>query len=618
MKEMTKSDNRNRGRPGFASLILIAGIVTMIAPAEVVSAGPVGCDGPALRAWQDPDLYRELSGAARTMVAIQCADLSTTPRTSRTTYAPTDTASLVNDPTLDTTVQDTQSETTLVMTDDGTLVSAFNDSASYLGPGSTHFTGYATYAPVDGAFTDQGALPDSVNGDAGDPVLARDTVSGRIYLATLDFATAENIQIFRSDDDGVTFAQPVSGTPGFTGSGYFQDKEWIAVDNFAGSGQGNVYLSWTAFGASTRIKFTRSTDGGDTWSPSGGIDLTSTASVQGSFVTVGPDHTVYVAFYDGATTPARIRIRASTDQGQTFEPTVTVSDLVTTTSNGNLQLNGGFRSNSFPHAAVNPINGDVYVVFNDKPSGDADVFLACSSDGGATWTSPMTVNDDATTTAQFFPTIAVTPDGEHVFTTFYDRRNDPSDLLLQRGGRIARVGAGDCNLSFGDGFTFSPQFPPVIGQDPVINATYMGDYDQAVANNTSFFATWGDNRDSAGSHANQPDVRWAEVPVTTGFVGEVAVTTPAGGERWPAGKARRIRWTFQEPIGNDVTVELLRNGSPVRTIKDPAAIGAVGVGSLRWRIPRSTPKGRSYQIRITSTDDGTIADTSATFRISSQ
>ncbi len=37
--------------------------------------------------------------------------------------------------------------------------------------------------------------------------------------------------------------------------------------------------------------------------------------------------------------------------------------------------------------------------------------MTMSTDGGATWSAGTRVNDDATTTDQWQPTIAVTPDG---------------------------------------------------------------------------------------------------------------------------------------------------------------------------------------------------------------
>ncbi len=57
------------------------------------------------------------------------------------------------------------------------------------------------------------------------------------------------IQVFRSDDNGITWMAPVNGTPG----GSSEDKQWIAVDNFAGPGNGNVYLISRSFGSGNGI-----------------------------------------------------------------------------------------------------------------------------------------------------------------------------------------------------------------------------------------------------------------------------------------------------------------------------------------------------------------------------
>ncbi len=69
--------------------------------------------------------------------------------------------------------------------------------------------------------------------------------------------------------------------------------------------------------------------------------------------------------------------------------------MIGTGINGDLALNGGFRTNSFPQAAVNPVSGNVYVVYNDRTAGvdKADVFLRQSTDGGLTWGAQVRVND---------------------------------------------------------------------------------------------------------------------------------------------------------------------------------------------------------------------------------
>jgi hypothetical protein len=180
-----------------------------------------------------------------------------------------------------------------------------------------------------------------------------------------------------------------------------------------------------------------------------------------------------------------------------------------------------FRTNAFPMVAVNPANSqDLYVVYDDvgKASGDkADIYFTQSSNGGTSWSTPIKVNDDTTTHDQWQPALAVTPDGTHIFITWYDRRNDPNNSLIDRYGVIGSISGS--TVSFGANFKITEpdagatttSFPAVAGQDPHIASDYMSDYDVATADNNYFYTTWGDNRLSDAAHANQPDVRFEKI-----------------------------------------------------------------------------------------------------------
>src|SRR5215510_3934002 len=378
----------------------------------------------------------------------------------------------------------TQSETAIAAFGNMVVV-GFNDSGSNSG-GTNKFTGFARSTDGGATFTDGGTLPTNPGGDAGDPVLARNDATGRLYFATLGFSVS-TIQVFRSDDNGATWMAPVNGTPG----GASEDKEWITVDNFAGAGNGNVYLVSRRFAAPQGIYFFRSTDQGATYGPTGGTLITPGA--QGAFVAVGPDHSVYAFWYAGPT----LQMRKSTDQGVTFGAPVTVASGLVGGPNGDLGLTGirqgtatpaGFRSNEFPHAAVNPVNGNIYATFANNPPGvdKADIFVVQSTDGGATWGAPVRVNDDATTTDQWQPTLAVTPDGANLGIFYYSRQEDPvNNNLFKFYGRVASIS--------GPTLAFSPSFAisdvaslPELGRDSVINPTYMGDYDMAVGTSGAF------------------------------------------------------------------------------------------------------------------------------------
>ena len=479
--------------------------------------------------------FEQLSGAARTLLELKFGkkDASPTQATAGSTTANSfspieeDSNVLVNNPNEDLTARDTQSETTLVVFgaagNGSTGCSAFNDSGSFVPPATptSKFTGFSRSTDGGASWTDEGTLPTNANGDVGDPVLARSSLTGTIFLSTLQFS-GSGIRVFPSTDNCNTFAAPVQGAPGKTG---FQDKEWIAVDNFTGSGQGNVYLVERDFGPGNGIYFFRSTNNSATFLPSGGTLIASGAAnnVQGAYVTVGPDHAVYVFFFDQSS-PQRIRMRRSNDQGLTFSAAVTVATLATTGVNGNLGLGGGFRTNAFPQAVVNPVNGNIYVVFNDKPAGTdkADIFFTQSTNSGLSWSARVRVNDDSGTNDQWQPTLAVMPNGEHLFISFYDRRLDAGNSLIDVFGAIGNISGGTVTLEPTSRIT-DTSFPVVRGQDPVVNSVYMGDYDQAAADNNFFYVTWGDNRlanPNFAAHTHQPDVRFAKFLVFAGIPGK--------------------------------------------------------------------------------------------------
>ena len=189
-----------------------------------------------------------------------------------------------------------------------------------------------------------------------------------------------------------------------------------------------------------------------------------------------------------------------------------------------------FRTNAFPQAAVNPVTGAIYVVYDDvgtAPGDKSDIYFRQSTDGGTTWDQAIRVNDDKTTNDQWQPGLAVTPDGTHVGVFWYDRRLDPENNLIDRFGAIATVNG--LTVSFGQNVRVTTHsFMPVFGQDPLVASNYMGDYDQVAADNQFFYTTWGDNSLPSQGHAGfNADVRFAKIPVNTGLVGLQSVIAAA-------------------------------------------------------------------------------------------
>jgi hypothetical protein len=447
---------------------------------------------------------------------------------------------LVNNPAEDTIPkQDTQSESAIVLGANSNIVVAYNDDGTFSFPNPLNpvDAGYSLSTNAGASFTDGGQLPNSPPyWTEADPVLARSSKTGTIVLSNNSANTntvntpaggfGESILIHRSLDNGASFSAPIIAAPGFVPGVDVADKPWVAVDNDPGPGYGNVYLAWTDLTAKKNgvvvinaTYLTRSTDDGQTWGPSGGVFIAGAPS-EGADVTVGPDHAVYVFYWGSDQGGQHIYMRKSTDQGQTFGNPVIVDNLKTNGSGGDLGLtnstNDKFRSNAYPQAAVNPVTGDIYVVYDDNGQGSdrGDIYFRESTDGGNTWSSQLRVNDDNTKNDQWQPAIAITPDGSHLGIFWYDRRLDPANNLIDRFGVIGTVSGH--TVSFAPNFRITNvSFAPAFGQDPALAAqpTYMGDYDQATADNNGFYTTWGDNRLGDAWFANQPDVRFAKIPV---------------------------------------------------------------------------------------------------------
>ncbi|GEM_PF-3201517 len=497
----------------------------------------------------------------------------------------------------------TQSETDILAFGNN-IVIGFNDGGSYNGS-NNQFTGWSYSTDGGGTFTDGGTLPTSTVGDAGDPVLARNETTGRIYFSTLGFSGSGTIQMWRSDDNGVTWMAPVNATPG----GSSEDKQWHVVDNFPGTGNGNVYMISRSFGAPSGIYVFRSTDHGATFGPSGGVNIVS--GMQGAYVVVGTDHSVYAFWFDG--TADQIRVRKSTDFGATFGAAVTVVSGLVGGTNGDLSLTGlrqgvgtfsSFRSNQFPHVSLNPVSGHLYVVYNNDGAGadKADVHITTSTDGGATWSSPTKVNDDATTTDQWQPTIAVTPDGGRLGVFYYSRQEDPdSNNEFKYYGRIASISGS--TLTFATSFAISdvPSLPE-FGRDSFVNSVYMGDYSHAVATADAFHVVWSDNRDnlSGGAPRKDPNVYYDKIvladPVDpnppTNVLATSDFTTPT---------SIALSWTNPttlvngSPIGSFV-MRIKRDGVQIAEVTPPTATYNDG--------GRTTYQSYTYtlQTRLTAND----------------
>jgi len=233
------------------------------------------------------------------------------------------------------------------------------------------------------------------------------------------------------DRGAVGFAVP--GVSGFAGT--FTDKEWMEIDTYPDSPcSGNVYVAHTNFhgvGGSSPIMFSRSTDGGETFSHPMTISTggpSGTPRNQGVDIGVASDGTIYLAYtasQGGGNAFNGIAIVKSTDCGRKWSQPVLVGSI------NDPQAPGvAFRTPAFAFVAADDTNPNVVYVAYQSFSGDYDVYVQRSTDGAVTWGAPVQVNEDPGNHHQIFPTIDVSNGALHV--AWYDFRNStPSnnDLL---------------------------------------------------------------------------------------------------------------------------------------------------------------------------------------------
>ena len=195
----------------------------------------------------------------------------------------------------------------------------------------------------------------SMLGVWGDPALLFDN-SGNLYYAHLSDPVSgywiDRIVVQKSTNNGNTWNDGAG--VGFL-SPKNQDKEWLTVDLTQSPYHGNIYLCWTEFDSygsgnpndSSRIKFSKSTDKGISWSPAvtisdrSGDCFDSDNTDEGAVPCVGPDGEIYVSWAG----PAGLVFDKSTDGGVTWG-----NDIFVTTIPGgwDFDVPGIYRANGLP------------------------------------------------------------------------------------------------------------------------------------------------------------------------------------------------------------------------------------------------------------------------------
>lgn len=266
----------------------------------------------------------------------------------------------------------------------------------------------------------------------GDPALIVDTASNFYFFHLSNPSNGnwiDRIVCQKSTDNGNTWSD--GSFTGLNGT-KAQDKAWGVVDRT----NNNIYVTWTQFDDygssnpldSSVILFSKSLDGGNTWSDAKRINkvagdcIDSDNTTEGAVPAVGPNGEIYVAWAG----PSGLTFNRSLDQGETWLETEIFIDPMPT--GWDYGIPGINRANGLPVTVCDlsggPNHGTIYVNWSDQRNGsdDTDIWLAKSTDGGDTWETAIRVNDDDPGKQQFFTWMAVDQSSGVLYFVFYDRR----------------------------------------------------------------------------------------------------------------------------------------------------------------------------------------------------
>jgi len=254
------------------------------------------------------------------------------------------------------------------------------------------------------------SAPFKVNNDIGAVMQVEPSIfvghNSYIYIAWTDMRSGnQDIYFSRSFDGGLSFSANVRVNDV---TANFQMSPDLAVDS-----TGLIHVVWTDGrnipGTGPDIYYANSTDTGLSFNPSQRVNNDAVAAEQGEpAIAVAPDRSVYAVWTDprNAARGSDIYFSKSTDLGATWSPNFFVNDDV------------GNRAQSAPDVAVDGA-GNIYVAWSDSRDLNTgpDIYAARSTNGGASFTANVKVNDDAGATYQGSPSLSVNAGRVHAAWT---------------------------------------------------------------------------------------------------------------------------------------------------------------------------------------------------------
>ena len=343
------------------------------------------------------------------------------------------------------------------------------------------------------------------------------------------FGGASSIIVSRSTDGGNHWQTPVTARLD-TSTQVLNDKESVTGDPILAN---NAYAIWdqlvapnsnanpSAFNHSIAFRgptlFSRTTDKGVTWSNGRVVfdpgQNNQTIGNQIVIPTAGPASGVlidgmslitnkggkcpYVGSNCGKGSTYTAAVIRSTDHGDTWSKAIPIA--VQQVASVEIAGKAVRSSDELPEFATNPVNGNVYAVWQDarfSPAGTSKIAFSQSTDGGLTWSAPIRIDQSPGDTPAFVPQIHVASDGT-VGLFYYDLQNATAnrpgltDAFLAHCHSTASDCANPASWATGGQIRLSTSGSFDYTTAPDANGLFLGDYVGLTASGTTFKALFG-------------------------------------------------------------------------------------------------------------------------------
>lgn len=218
---------------------------------------------------------------------------------------------------------------------------------------------------------------------------------------------------------------------------------WPCIDKTEGKApmaisDNNLYVAWWGNGTGNfEVMFKASNDNGQTFGDKINLSNSTNGASIGADVAASGNN-VYVTYWDNKTGTGEVYLRSSTDNGQTFNPEISLTDNNDNNTPANQipypQTKEELEKLTPYELKVAASGNNVYVIANgaetpNNLTSPSDIFIRTSNDNGQTFGEPINLSNSTgiqSTRAE------IEVSGENVYVSWWDTSDDGKDQPMLR------------------------------------------------------------------------------------------------------------------------------------------------------------------------------------------